>query len=145
MPNTEPDTVQVIALVAAFNPDGDMLLLKRPEQVHCGGLWSFPGGKVEGHEEPLQAAVRELDEETGLAGVLWRELGAASHVYAECRLDFRLFACHCPDTSGLRCESKYGWFERHALADISMPGANARLLPMLLAPDMDEYLNRFQV
>ena len=48
---------QVIALVAAFNVNKELLLLKRPDHAHCGGLWSFPGGKVEAGETPLHAAV----------------------------------------------------------------------------------------
>ncbi|MDG6910135.1 MAG: NUDIX domain-containing protein [Nitrososphaerota archaeon] len=44
---------------------GKMLLVKRAEPPHLG-LWSFPGGKVEEGESPLEAAVRETREEVGL-------------------------------------------------------------------------------
>ena len=44
---------------------GKMLVVKRAEPPHLG-LWAFPGGKVEEGESPLEAAVRETEEEVGL-------------------------------------------------------------------------------
>ncbi|MFQ5581528.1 MAG: NUDIX domain-containing protein [Mariprofundaceae bacterium] len=141
MPNTAPDTAQVIALVAAFNNKKEVLLLKRPDDVHQSGLWSFPGGKVEDNEKPLQAAIRELKEETGLTGKHWRHLGKASHTYVDRTLNFLLFICICPDTSGLNSESPHVWVKLDELGDFPMPEANAKLIPMLSNSEMDEYLN----
>jgi len=141
MPNIEPDSVQVIALVAAFNSNKEILLLKRPEDAHCGGLWSFPGGKVEKNEMPLDAAVRELREEAGLSGKLWRHLGKTSHSYADRTLNFLFFVCHCPDTSGLNSESAHIWVKLDELNKQAMPEANVKLIPMLSIPEMDEYLS----
>ncbi|MDE1858635.1 MAG: NUDIX domain-containing protein [Thaumarchaeota archaeon] len=44
---------------------GKMLVVKRAEPPHLG-LWAFPGGKVEEGESPLEAAIRETEEEVGL-------------------------------------------------------------------------------
>ena len=132
---------QVIALVAAFNSNGEVLLLKRPDDVHQGGLWSFPGGKVEGDEMPLDCAVRELKEETDLSGKLWRHLGKASHQYDDRKLHFLMFVCYCSNISTLNTESTHAWAKRGQLDDYPMPEANAKLLPMLSIPEMDEYLN----
>lgn len=43
-----------------------LLLLKRSEEISSGGKWCFPGGKIEEGETPREAAVREVNEETGL-------------------------------------------------------------------------------
>jgi 8-oxo-dGTP diphosphatase len=135
---------QVIALVAAFNDKGEMLLLKRPDEAHCGGLWSLPGGKVEGEEEmPLDTAVRELREETGLAGKYWRHLGKASHRYPDTDLSFLLFVCICPELAGFRPESEAAWVPLASLEDYPMPEANAKLLPQLRLPEVTEYLKEF--
>jgi len=46
---------------------GDKVLIaKRPSNKHQGGLWEFPGGKVEANETPFQALKRELKEEIAL-------------------------------------------------------------------------------
>ena len=131
---------QVIALAAAFNQAGEVLLLKRPEGVHCGGLWSFPGGKVEDGEMPLQAVVRELFEETGLKGIRWRHLGKISHTYDDRKLHILFFVCRCRDTSGLGCESEAAWVALDELGNYPMPEANEKLLPMLFIPEMDAFL-----
>lgn len=40
---------------------------RRPPDKHHGGLWEFPGGKVESGENPPSALVREIEEELGIA------------------------------------------------------------------------------
>lgn len=46
--------------------DGRWLMHRRPLHKHHGGLWEFPGGKVEPGEMPTNALVRELAEELGV-------------------------------------------------------------------------------
>lgn len=57
-----------MAVVAAAISDGEgrWLMQRRPRGKHHGGLWEFPGGKVEAFEKPVEALVRELDEELSL-------------------------------------------------------------------------------
>ncbi len=50
-----------------FNEDKSQLFItKRPDNLHKGGFWEFPGGKVEVGESIEQAMIRELDEEIGI-------------------------------------------------------------------------------
>ena len=46
--------------------DGRYLVCRRPLGKHLGGLWEFPGGKVEPGESPRVALARELAEELGV-------------------------------------------------------------------------------
>jgi 8-oxo-dGTP diphosphatase len=51
--------------------DGDRILLSRIAQgatSSSDGMWTLPGGGVDFGEHPRDAAVRELEEETGLVG-----------------------------------------------------------------------------
>jgi len=55
----------VVAAVIS-NQQGEVLIAKRPDDKHQGGLWEFPGGKLEETETPQQGLVRELNEELGI-------------------------------------------------------------------------------
>ena len=56
----------LVVACALVDPDGRVLLARRPEGKQHAGLWEFPGGKVEPGESPEQALVRELREELGI-------------------------------------------------------------------------------
>ena len=61
-----PTWTPVVAL-ALRRDDGRWLMHKRPDHKHHGGLWEFPGGKVEIGENPQEALIREIHEELGIA------------------------------------------------------------------------------
>jgi len=61
-----PTWIAVAALVLRRN-DGRWLMHRRPPNKHHGGLWEFPGGKVEAGEMPDFALEREIREEIGIA------------------------------------------------------------------------------
>ena len=64
------------------NPSGEVLLARRPDHLPHGGLWEFPGGKVEGEESPVAALERELQEEIGLTGIEAEPLLRVPYPYA---------------------------------------------------------------
>ncbi|MBV7259768.1 NUDIX domain-containing protein [Erythrobacter crassostreae] len=61
------DTWLPVVAGALKGADGKWLMHKRPPEKHHGGLWEFPGGKVELSEIPLESLVRELREELGIS------------------------------------------------------------------------------
>ena len=61
-----PTWICVVAL-ALHDDRGLWLMHRRPLHKHHGGLWEFPGGKVEADERPRKALVREIQEELGLS------------------------------------------------------------------------------
>lgn len=61
--------------------DGRVLLARIAPGGIDAGMWTLPGGGVEWGEDPNVAVLRELDEETGLAGTIRGIAGVYSHVY----------------------------------------------------------------
>ncbi|PJA32330.1 MAG: NTP pyrophosphohydrolase [Zetaproteobacteria bacterium CG_4_9_14_3_um_filter_53_7] len=120
-----------IALAVPFDEDGNVLLLKRSANQHCADLWSFPGGKIEAGETPKAAAIRELQEETGLSGSNWKLLGIHRFEYPDRLLNFMLFTCQCDSSDALSCESEHAWATLDDLPDFPMPEANEELINIL--------------
>lgn len=71
-----PDYSGYLHVAAAVIEDraGRILLALRPEHLHQGGLWEFPGGKVEAGESVRSALTRELEEELGITVTCARPL-----------------------------------------------------------------------
>ncbi len=63
-----------VAVAVAYNPEKEkFLVLKRSDFCELNpGKWNFPSGKIEAGEKASEAALRELEEETGLKGELVR-------------------------------------------------------------------------
>ena len=59
-------TFWCVVAAALQRDDGCWLMHRRPDHKHHGGLWEFPGGKVESGETPADALVREIQEELGI-------------------------------------------------------------------------------
>ena len=66
MSASETAVKEIHVAVAVVVRDGRVLIARRPDHVHQGGLLEFPGGKVEPGETVQAALVREIAEETGL-------------------------------------------------------------------------------
>src|SRR5262249_11174567 len=72
---------RVAAYCVVEDTDGRVLLTRLSPGELDVGLWTLPGGGIEFGEGPADAAVRELEEETGLAGRIVELLGIDSQVY----------------------------------------------------------------
>jgi len=69
LPDIPADAVHV-AVGVIFNSKQDQILIaKRPNHLHQGGLWEFPGGKVSSGEAIEHALARELFEELGISDI----------------------------------------------------------------------------
>jgi 8-oxo-dGTP diphosphatase len=82
----------VVCVGAVVVEDGRLLLISRG-RAPGAGLWSVPGGRVEAGETLAGAVVRELAEETGVAGFCEDLVGIAERIDDEHHfviLDFRV-------------------------------------------------------
>ena len=90
MAKTARDWIQV-AVGILVNGRNEVLITRRSDQVHQGGLWEFPGGKVEPGEDIRQALARELREELGIELLAARPLCCVRHRYPDKRVILRVW------------------------------------------------------
>jgi 8-oxo-dGTP diphosphatase len=70
-----------VAAAAIVDASDQVLVSRRHASAHQGGLWEFPGGKLEPRESPTAALKRELHEELGIRPLSMRPLIRISHDY----------------------------------------------------------------
>jgi len=128
-----PDARKTIDVTAGLVfRDGKLLITQRKPDSHLGGLWEFPGGKIEPGESFEDALVRELDEELGIEVGVGALIEDITHDYPEKSVRLKFFKCrwlknepHPHDVHAL------AWIIRDQLRDYDFPAADARLLEML--------------
>ena len=130
----EERRVVLVSAVALIDADGRVLLAQRPEGRTMAGLWEFPGGKVEPHETPEAALIRELHEELGID--TWASclapLTFASHPYPDFHLLMPLFACRkWQGVPHPREGQRLAWVRPREMRDHAMPPADIPLIPIL--------------
>ena len=78
-------TAEIIRVAVGVIVDSkkNILLALRPDDSHQGGLWEFPGGKLEAAENVEQALARELKEELGISVSQCRPLIEIRHDYGD--------------------------------------------------------------
>jgi 8-oxo-dGTP diphosphatase len=73
----------VIVAAGVLVESGRVLLTQRKAGSHLGGMWEFPGGKVEPGEDPRGALRRELAEELGIETEIGEIVDVTFHRYEE--------------------------------------------------------------
>jgi 8-oxo-dGTP diphosphatase len=129
------ETVYVVA-AAIEDATRRLLLTRRPEDVHQGGLWEFPGGKRDPGESVAEALRRELAEELGIEPLAARPLIKLRHEYPDkgVILDVWRVSAFEGRPRGLEGQPLC-WFEPSALADLPMPAADRPIVMALQLPD----------
>ncbi|WP_444917981.1 8-oxo-dGTP diphosphatase MutT [Microbulbifer sp. JMSA003] len=72
-----------VAVGVVTRGDGKILIARRPDHLHMGGRWEFPGGKVEAGESVQEALYRELLEEVAIEVQELQPLVEIRHDYPE--------------------------------------------------------------
>jgi 8-oxo-dGTP diphosphatase len=127
----------LVAAAALFDSTGRVLVTQRPQHKQLGGLWEFPGGKVEPGEAPEQALSRELWEELSLTVEpdALDPFAFASHAYPDFHLLMPLYVA--TKFGGVikldpNAAADARWVEPAELASIDMPPADVVLVKRLM-------------
>lgn len=115
--------------IAVVEHEGQYLIGQRPPGVPLAGLWEFPGGKIEPHETPAEAAVRECREEAGLDVVVTGSYPTVEHEYDHGRVSLAFFACR--PLAQQQPEPPFQWVAADRLGEYVFPPANAAIVDSL--------------
>ena len=125
--------MQIIDVAAAVVfREGKLLITQRHAEAHLGGLWEFPGGKLEPSETFEQCLERELRQELGIEVVVGELIESITHTYPEKSVHLKFFHCqwkqHEPQPLG--CPA-FKWVTAPELDGYNFPAADERLLKTL--------------
>jgi A/G-specific adenine glycosylase len=88
------EAVPFYLVTAAVMQSGrKVLIARRSEKGLLGGMWEFPGGKVEPGENLPDALVREINEELGIQIAVGQPCGVFRHAYTHFRIKLHAFFC----------------------------------------------------
>jgi mutator protein MutT len=112
--------------------DGKLLIALRHDDAHLGGLWEFPGGKLEPGETFEQCLVRELNEELGIEVEVRELMETDTHTYPERTVRLKFFRCDwkANEPKALGC-ADFRWVTAGQLKDFEFPAADAVLIERL--------------
>lgn len=134
---SEAGVKEVHVAVAVIVRDGRVLIARRPDHVHQGGLLEFPGGKVEPGESVQAALVREIAEETGLRvpeDSLEPVIGIR-HDYGDKRVFLDVWETRAAEGEATGCEGQpVEWLTPDQLRDEDFPAANRPIIRALRLP-----------
>lgn len=124
----------VVVAAVIRDPQGKVLLTRRPEGRHMAGLWEFPGGKVEPGEAPAAALVRELEEELGVEAEVGDPLTFAVHEEPGLRILLLFYSARIVAGRPRQLDGqRLAWVPAARLSEYPTPPADAELVARLVA------------
>jgi 8-oxo-dGTP diphosphatase len=122
-----------VAVAVIFNEEGKVLITRRPIDAPHGGMWEFPGGKLEENEAPVEALMREVKEEVGVNILSYSFLGQINHSYEVKSVNLLVFCVHKYEGTACCLESQMDlrWVDLVDLSQYSFPKANIKIIELL--------------
>lgn len=125
-----------VAAAVIRGADDRVLIAKRADEQHQGGLWEFPGGKVEEGEAVQAALARELEEELGIRVSAARPLIQVQHDYPDKQvlLDVWEVSAFSGEPHGAEGQP-LAWVAPRELDNYAFPAANQPIVAAARLPD----------
>jgi len=130
------DSILHVAVGVVRDEQGRVLLTQRASHVHQGGLWEFPGGKLEAGENVVEALQRELREEVGIEVRSAKPLIKIKHRYPDLQVLLDVWNVDAFDGVASAHEGQaMCWVEPQRLATYTFPAANLPIIAAVRLPD----------
>ena len=121
-----------VAVGVILNDRREVLVSRRHDHLHQGGLWEFPGGKIHADETLFEALQRELQEELAITLLAAEPLIDIEHSYPDRCV--RLEVCTVRDYRGTPVQQEgqpLAWVSLDALDPGVFPAANRPIIEAL--------------
>lgn len=121
-----------IAVGIIRNPQQEIFITQRAAASHMAGFWEFPGGKLEAGETPVQALIRELNEETGINALSPTLLKTIEHTFDDRIVTLYFFMVEEWEGEPFGREGQpMRWIKQSELNANEFPPANASVIQLL--------------
>ena len=125
-----------VAVGVITDPQGEVLIAKRHRHRHQGGLWEFPGGKVEKGERVFDALRRELKEELDITVESASPLIKIAHAYPDRNVLLDVWRVdHFHGEAFGREGQTITWVCGNRLQDYAFPQANRPIIAAARLPE----------
>lgn len=122
---------------AAIVQDGRVLCARRGAGGPLAGLWEFPGGKIEQHEDHATALTREIREELGCDIAVGKLLNTHTHSYPFARVTLHTYLCAIEiGTPAITEHSEIRWLRAGALHTLEWAPADIPAVTRLQMLDL---------
>lgn len=132
---------KIIGVAVIWNEKAQILIDRRRQGGLMGGLWEFPGGKVEPGESVEECIKREISEELGIEIEVGQHLMTIDHTYTHLRVTLAVHNCEylAGVPQPIECE-EIRWVSLNELEEFTFPEANTEIIAALRLQGKDERL-----
>ncbi len=124
-----------VAVGLIIDAQKNILTALRPQHVHQGGLWEFPGGKIHKDETPKQALARELLEELGIQLRSADYFMTLPYTYSDLKVVLKIYKVTAYEGEAYGREGQtLAWCRLEELDPRYFPAANRSIITALKLP-----------
>jgi A/G-specific adenine glycosylase len=118
-----------IGVAVITDEQGNILIDRRKQEGLLGGLWEFPGGKIEPDETVEACVSREIKEELGIEIEVQDRLITIEHAYTHFKVTLNVFNCKhlSGDPQPLECD-EVKWVTLDEIDQYPFPKANSQII-----------------
>jgi len=141
--NILPLPHKIIGVAVIWNEQGNILIDRRRPEGLMGGLWEFPGGKLEADESIEDCIKREISEELGIVVEVGEHLITIDYTYSQFHVTLNVY--HCCHKSGepqpLECD-EIRWVTMDELDSYNFPTANFQIIKALRESEKPDFIGK---